>query len=73
MYITFYIFVMLFSEPHDQNPLMVSALNIVRGFTTPMDLVRVQTSSQVSCTCNEEFKSRFLNIYVSHLSTYNVL
>ncbi|XP_054287468.1 sphingosine kinase 2-like isoform X2 [Macrosteles quadrilineatus] len=35
-----------FNEPYDHSPVLVSALNVVRGFTTPMDLVRVQTPSQ---------------------------
>lgn len=38
---------MFYSEPHDHNPLLVSALNVVRGFTTPVDLVRIQTNTQV--------------------------
>uniref|UniRef100_A0A1B6MNW0 sphingosine kinase n=1 Tax=Graphocephala atropunctata TaxID=36148 RepID=A0A1B6MNW0_9HEMI len=35
-----------YNEPHDYNPILVSALNVVRGFTTPMDMVRVQTNTQ---------------------------
>lgn len=38
----------IFSEPYDQNPILVSTLNVVRGCSTPMDLVRVQTNSQAS-------------------------
>ncbi|XP_026685170.1 sphingosine kinase 2-like [Diaphorina citri] len=34
-------------EPHDQNPVLVSTLNIVQGVSTPMDLIRAQTKSQV--------------------------
>ncbi|XP_075224819.1 sphingosine kinase 1-like [Lycorma delicatula] len=36
-----------YNEPYDQNPVLVSTLNIVKGITAPMDLVRVQTQSQV--------------------------
>ncbi|KAK9502699.1 hypothetical protein O3M35_011415 [Rhynocoris fuscipes] len=36
-----------FNEPYDQSPTLVSALNIVRGVSTPLDLVRVETKTQV--------------------------
>lgn len=36
-----------FNEPYDQNPVLVSTLNIVRGISTPLDLVRVETKNQV--------------------------
>lgn len=39
---------MYFSEPYDQSPILVSSLNVVRGLSTPMDLVRVETEKQVS-------------------------
>nr|UVW99765.1 sphingosine kinase [Sogatella furcifera] len=36
-----------YNEPHDHNPVLISTLNVVRGIAAPMDLVRVQTESQV--------------------------
>ncbi|RZF36056.1 hypothetical protein LSTR_LSTR005872 [Laodelphax striatellus] len=36
-----------YNEPHDHNPVLISTLNVVRGVAAPMDLVRVQTESQV--------------------------
>lgn len=35
-------------EPYSQNPVLVSALNVVKGQKTPMDLIRVETKSLVS-------------------------
>ncbi|XP_014279332.1 sphingosine kinase 1 [Halyomorpha halys] len=35
------------NEPYDQNPVLVSALNIVHGNCTQLDLVRVETKNQV--------------------------
>ncbi|XP_014257462.1 sphingosine kinase 2 [Cimex lectularius] len=35
------------NEPFDQNPVLVSTLNVVRGFSMPLDLVRVELKSQV--------------------------
>lgn len=34
-------------EPYDQNPVLLSSLNIVKGQPMPMDLARVETKSQV--------------------------
>jgi len=36
-----------FNEPHDHNPVLVSALNVVRGVSTPLDLVRIETTNGV--------------------------
>uniref|UniRef100_A0A1B6DK62 sphingosine kinase n=2 Tax=Clastoptera arizonana TaxID=38151 RepID=A0A1B6DK62_9HEMI len=36
-----------YNEPHDQNPVLISTLNVAKGFSTPMDLVRIQSNSQV--------------------------
>ncbi|XP_071450966.1 sphingosine kinase 2-like [Hetaerina americana] len=34
-------------EPYDQNPVLLSSLNIVKGQPLPMDLARVETKSQI--------------------------
>ncbi|XP_063243589.1 sphingosine kinase 1-like [Bacillus rossius redtenbacheri] len=34
-------------EPYDQNPVLISSLNIVKGKPRPMDLVRVETKTQI--------------------------
>ncbi|CAB3370910.1 Hypothetical predicted protein [Cloeon dipterum] len=34
-------------EPYSQNPVLVSALNVVKGHKAPMDLIRVETKSLV--------------------------
>ncbi|KAL1129400.1 hypothetical protein AAG570_013927 [Ranatra chinensis] len=34
-------------EPHDNSPVLISTLNIVRGLSSPMDLVRVETKNLV--------------------------
>uniref|UniRef100_A0A0A9WQ72 Sphingosine kinase 1 n=4 Tax=Lygus hesperus TaxID=30085 RepID=A0A0A9WQ72_LYGHE len=36
-----------FSEPYDHSPILVSTLNVVRGMSTPLDLVRVETENQI--------------------------
>lgn len=37
----------VYSEPYNQDPILISALNIVSGNRCPMDLVRVETLTQV--------------------------
>lgn len=37
----------VYSEPYNQDPILISALNIVGGNRCPMDLVRVETHTQV--------------------------
>lgn len=37
----------VYSEPYNQDPILVSVLNIVSGNRCPMDLVRVETLTQV--------------------------
>jgi len=41
-------FVSCYREPYSQNPVLVSALNVVKGQKSPMDLIRVETKSLVS-------------------------
>lgn len=36
-----------FREPYDQNPVLISTLSVIKCRCTPMDLVRVETKSQV--------------------------
>lgn len=36
-----------FREPYDRNPLLISALSAVKSKRTPIDLVRVETRSQI--------------------------
>lgn len=36
-----------FREPYDQNPVLISTLSVVKCRCVPMDLVRVETKSQV--------------------------
>lgn len=40
-----------FSEPYSPNPVMAGALAIAKGRTNPMDIVRVETKTQVSLFC----------------------
>lgn len=42
------LFFCLCSEPYDPKPVLGAALTVVRGKLAPMDLVRVETRSQVS-------------------------
>ncbi|XP_059471901.1 sphingosine kinase 2-like isoform X2 [Neocloeon triangulifer] len=35
-------------EPYSQNPVLVSALNVVKGHKSPMDLIRVETKSLIT-------------------------
>lgn len=37
----------VYSEPYNPDPILISALNIVGGNRCPMDLVRVETRTQV--------------------------
>lgn len=37
----------VYREPYNQDPILISALNIVGGNRCPMDLVRVETHTQV--------------------------
>lgn len=37
----------VYSEPYNPDPILISALNIVGGNRCPMDLVRVETLTQV--------------------------
>lgn len=41
-------FYLIFSEPYNTKPILCAALTNVRGKCTPIDLVRVETKSQVS-------------------------
>nr|CAD7445572.1 unnamed protein product [Timema bartmani] len=34
-------------EPYDQNPVLISSLNVIKCRTAPMDLVRVETKTQI--------------------------
>nr|CAD7257888.1 unnamed protein product [Timema shepardi] len=34
-------------EPYDQNPVLISSLNVIKCRTVPMDLVRVETKTQI--------------------------
>jgi hypothetical protein len=36
-----------FREPYDQNPVLISTLSVIKCRCAPMDLVRVETKSQV--------------------------
>lgn len=36
-----------FNEPYDQNPVLVSTLNVVHGISTPLDLVRIETKNKI--------------------------
>lgn len=40
------------SEPYEPKPVLYSALNAVRGHSAPMDLVRVETKTQVNYNLN---------------------
>lgn len=48
-FIIFFFFFLfwLFREPYEPKPVLYSALTVVRGHSAPMDLVRVETKSQV--------------------------
>lgn len=41
-------FLLFRSEPYEPKPVLYAALTVVRGQSAPMDLVRVETKSQVS-------------------------
>ena len=45
---------LFFSEPYDSNPVLISVLNILKGTPIPIDLVRIETQSEVSnCYCSQ--------------------
>lgn len=41
------LFSIVFSEPYEPKPVLNAALTVVRGHTASMDMVRVETKSQV--------------------------
>ncbi|KAG8274128.1 Sphingosine kinase 1 [Homalodisca vitripennis] len=64
-----------YNEPHDYNPILVSTLNVVRGFTTPMDMVRVQTNTQgykVKCVAWLQTMFAFLSVGWGFLSDVDI-
>ena len=45
-------------EPYDDNPVLVSTLSIIKGYPIPVDLVRLETLSEVSSNLYEYFVRR---------------
>lgn len=37
-----------FSEPYEPKPVLYAALTVAKGYSAPMDLVRVETKSEVN-------------------------
>lgn len=70
-----------FSEPYESKPVLNAALTVVRGHSAPMDLVRVETKSEVCFFSfhsvsffpeNSEIKLENKSIYPQNYSLRNV-
>lgn len=58
-------FFYLCREPYDHNPVLISTLNIIKGFPIPVDLVRIETQSEV-CRIAIFFPIDFFLLSVKH-------
>lgn len=59
----------IYSEPYEPKPIIGAAITTIRGKSTPMDLVRVETRSQVCIL--ENLLNKIKNHFYDFQSKFN--
>lgn len=39
--------IFFFREPYNANPILIATLSVIKGYPTPVDIVRIETISEV--------------------------